>query len=284
MIGKASNFDGPMTPDEMMDFAESLDDGVYMTFDPNTLVNGILGGCFYDYVDFENASCSFDGGEFEAILNRADKFRECERLEYEKSAELTEHLRNDTLMLLDYQYFNNLYQWVTYERNIEDSIVNVGYPNAERKVIVNGSTGNYFAVTETSLYKALAVDFLEVYMALVTDKNDIGSNAPYYRSDVERQYEYYSGKTIVRNGNATQVVEDELLDDSIVGDRFKITREDADNFMEFLDNVDAILRYDTPVYQIFQDERFSGVGYSNADLVKILQSRASIFMSEQLAD
>jgi len=283
-IGKASYFDGPVTPQEMVQMHKELPDGQYMyTYEAHVKFNCIRGN-FYSYVDYDTDTCSFGDGGFAELLKMLDYIDESRvpNLEYSKVSEMREYFRNDKLLLMEYYSPNSLYDWKVLESNVDDKIVNVGYPNDDKKVIANRISSDFAAITESSDNKAAAVDFIEVYMNLKrTFSHDVYKGySIYYGSDIDTQLELFEGKTIVRNDNNISVVDDTALENA-VGDRFKVTKEDAEAFKAYLDNVDAYMRYDTPIYQIYQEESNSASGYDPDTLAKNLQSRASIFLAEQ---
>ncbi|MBQ5355227.1 MAG: hypothetical protein IIU08_05095, partial [Clostridia bacterium] len=57
--------------------------------------------------------------------------------------------------------------------------------------------------------------------------------------------------------------------------------EDADEYISFLNSIDALLPTDSPIYEIYTEECGSPLPRSPEDTARVIQSRVSVFLSER---
>jgi hypothetical protein len=91
----------------------------------------------------------------------------------------------------------------------------------------------------------------------------------------------YDGKTIIVNGRSTKILDDEKA----VGEpgvHFKLTREDADAFAALLDSIERRVDDNTPAAAVFWNEYWADPEKPFDEFLKIVQSKMSIYLSEQL--
>lgn len=106
------------------------------------------------------------------------------------------------------------------------------------------------------------------------------SGYTFYREDIDNQLAAYDGKTIIVNGRSTKILDDEQA----VGEpgvHFKLTREDADAFCAMLDSIERRVDDNTPAATIFWEEYWADPQKSFDEFLKIVQSKISIYLSEQ---
>ena len=79
--------------------------------------------------------------------------------------------------------------------------------------------------------------------------------------------------------NGLRSVDDSELTPAMTGG-FKLTAGDAEEYIAFLDSIDAILPTDSAIYSVYSDECFSSVPRSSKERAEMIQSQASIILSE----
>lgn len=277
-IGKASNFDGVMTPEETVDMMKNLPDGKLLYANEANLKFDIRYASLGNFIDYDNASCNIDSEEFLKLYKLTDGL-DYGKAEYEKSSELIDLFSKGNIMLYG-TTINNLYNWAKLKAQTGDDLVNVGYPSINGEVIVDNSLNDYFAITKTSKYKEYAVDLLELLIEITSNSDDYYSAVSFYKSDIDKQFELFDGQTIVIDGRSIRLANDSDAE-ALPGLHIKVTKEDAEDFKAFLDNVDKRIRWDSPAVQIFQDELLLNNYPTPEELLKVAQSRISIMLSEQ---
>jgi len=277
-IGKASNFDGVMTPEETVDMMNNLPDGKLLYANEANLEYNIRYTSLGNFIDYDSALCNIDSEEFLKLYKLTDGL-EYGKAEYEKSSELLDLFSKGSIMLYG-TTINNLYNWAKIKAQTGEDIVNVGYPSINGEVIVDNQLNDYFSITKTSKYKEYAVDLLELLIEITSNSDDYYSAVTFFKSDVDKQLELFEGKTIVIDGRSIRLADD-ADSDNYPGIHIKVTKEDAEDFKIYLDNVDKRVRWDSPAFRIFQDEMLSGNYSSPEELLKVAQSRISIMLSEQ---
>ena len=91
----------------------------------------------------------------------------------------------------------------------------------------------------------------------------------------------YDGKTIIVNGRSTNILDDE----EAVGEpgvHFKLTRADADAFAAMLDSIERRVDDNTPAAAVFWNEYWADPEKPFDEFLKIVQSKMSIYLSEQM--
>ena len=170
----------------------------------------------------------------------------------------------------------------------------VGIPNETGELCVDYYVSEYFAITRACEHPDAAVDFLQMLMdankiyntpldQLYWHRFDGGLGQTYYAEDVREELTYYAGKTLVYEDNAYYIYAD---DDPALADapgwHFKITDAAADAFVSYLDSITRRVNYGSPAASIFREEYRVMADRPIGDRLKIIQSKVSIYLSEQL--
>ena len=94
---------------------------------------------------------------------------------------------------------------------------------------------------------------------------------------------FYADKTLVYEDNAYYIYanDDPALTDA-PGWHFKITEGAADAFVSYLDSITRRVNYGSPAATIFREEYRAMADRPIADRLKIIQSKVSIYLSEQM--
>lgn len=285
LFGHAEDFGegGGLTHDEFLSVMEACAaDGEALSMSPWNIVRA---NAVHEQYDEKTAVCTFDDGVLSALYHRASAIpRGDEALPTDIKAE--ELFRTGQIRLCEsYSGFTSLYEYVKEMKSLGEDAVVIGYPT-EDGVMSMGSGIIYalLAVTEVSEEKAACVDFLQTMVDLKRGQtyNDLMSNSGYtfYREDIDNQLAAYDGKTIIVNGRSPKILDDEKA----VGEpgvHIKLTREDADAFAALLDSIERRVDDNTPAAAVFWNEYWSDPEKPFDEFLKIIQSKMSIYLSEQ---
>lgn len=269
----------PMTVDAYLDLYESLGAKPMQGY-------SLIASAVDDYYSEETAVCSFDDGRLEALLTRAEG--------------MAENTGDNPLAYLHLPY-PTLWYYVTKMQEAlgsvlgdEPPLVPVGVPNQACALCVDWQTCEYFAITTACQDAAAAVDFLQMLMdankvhntpldQLYWNRFSGGVGQTYYAQDVMDELAFYEGKTLVYEDNAYFIYADDdpALADA-AGTHFKITEGTADAFVSYLNSVTRRVNYGSPAATIFHEEYRTMADRPIADRLKIIQSKVSIYLSEQM--
>ena len=280
-FGSSDSFDGPMTAAETMDMIRSLPAGTkwgdYIDYKDSILV-----GVMNDFYSFEDAKCYFDDGRFADILYGLEKLPEQKFArggagQVYNPQMVFRAIAEGKTMLAEYEAWS-LADFALMKQCTETGLVAVGYPNEQKKLYVQNGWNVYFAVTEASDQKEESVDFLKT---LLDEFQDVQyNNVAFYAEDVYDELLRYEGKTVALDSFGIRVYDDDSLPSTVVK-HFKLTRQDADEYIAFLNSIDALIPTDSPIYEIYSEECGSLLQRKPEDTAKIIQSRVSIFLSEK---
>ncbi len=276
--GREEDFpDGFVTAEEFLSMAEGWETPFSMTSPLNYVREIGIADC----VDEENATCSFDDGYLLNLMNRA-KAIPFDRDAIDTSIGAEELFRAGQIRLIEARYFS-LCEYAIGMQTLGGDAVPVGYFNRDGVHAMGYDMSAFFAVTEPSAHKALCVDFLQIYIDNKRDNQlmDYSSGgATYYHADIADQLAFYEGKTIVVNGRSRQIVEDAKAQD-LPGVHIKLTAEDAEGYLYYLDSIERRIDGNTQPASIFDSEYWNDDGKPLDEKLKLIQSKVSIYLSEQ---
>lgn len=279
-FGSSSYFSEPLTIEETFLSIDSLPTNVYWSTNAVGFKRTTLQSILYDFVDFQAGSCSFDSDTFTYTIRKLQEISDNNRITGVSTRdEYFSIMHEEKLRLVSYAP-TSLYNYAKLNFYMDGEAVAVGFPNQEKKLFVQNMPGAYFAVTEGCETKDTAFDFLNyIYKAFIeTDYND--GNYAFFTQDIHRQADKYTNKTfVVENGHIRSYEDDEIPTNA--NNHFKITDSTVDEYIAFLNSIDAILPTDSPLYSIVQEEFYGYENRKTEETVKAIQSRASIYMSEQ---
>ena len=271
--GSPAVFDGTVTVEEALSLMQNPPVGYCLLPDERSEFWYILEGIYHDLTDPAAETCDFDSGRF------AQVYSQVQALEAVEDREETPLLK---LMPL-----NSVSGWVQ-NRKQGEYTVPVGYPNDAGMLYAEYNYGPYLAVTEKSTYKSQCMDFLERY----THSRSEHSTNYFYADDVYASLEQYESITVYLTPDGPKNVPDLWFDETweaydparltgITGESYKITRADADEYIAFLNSIDAMLQQSTELYGIYRAEVMNPDGRSAAEVVSAIQSRSSIYLAER---
>lgn len=279
-FGTAAYFSEPLTIEETFMAIDCLPTNVYWSTSAVGFKRTTLQSILHDFVDFQAGSCTFDSDTFTYAIRKLHEISDDTRITGVSTRdEYFSIIHDEKLRLVSYAP-TSLYNYAKLDFYLDEDAVAVGFPNQEKKLFVQNMPGTYFAVTEGCEDKDTAFDFMNyIYNSFgETDYND--GNYAFFTQDIYRQADKYINKTFVVENGYIRTYEDDTVP-ATASNHFKITDTTVDEYIAFLNAIDAVLPTDSPIYSIVQEEFY---GYENRkpeETVKAIQSRASIYMSEQ---
>lgn len=281
VFGHAADFpDGTVNSEEFLALAASWDTPI---FGKTTVATYLENAAVHDCVDEENAVCNYDDGYFASLMTRAEAIT-WDTSGIDTSIKAAELFRTGQVKLYStYNGYTNLSDYVMEMLTLGGDAVPVGYANRDGVICMGSQLGVYFAITETSDAKAACADVLQNIIDIKRAKT-IGSirsgGYTYYSSDIDEQLAYFEGKTIIVNGKQSNIYTDEEAV-GVPGTHIKLTKEDAEKFRSYLDSIVRRIDNNTVWADIYYNEYFSGIERDWNTLLDVVQSRVSIYLSEQ---
>ncbi|MGM9625551.1 MAG: hypothetical protein ACI3XM_07555, partial [Eubacteriales bacterium] len=274
-----SSFSGAMTEEAFLDIFENQDKAV-------PLLDGspeyyILRAAIEDCCDMEQAVCTYTDGRMEALIERIRALPETEEMDYEINAK-------NRFIFGQTQLYEcsaaSLYQYVMLLDELEtggETVVPIGYPNRDGVLCMRSDNSLYFAVTAVSEHKDVCVDFLKSKIKMSNTPNYSADNTvAYYSSDIDTQLSFYEGKTIVIQDRMISIKPDADAEEA-EGRKVKITAEDAEQYRQFLNAIERRVDSGRTSVVLFWEEYRANPNRTTAEMLKVLQSRVSIYLSEQ---
>ena len=278
-FGLGSYFSGPLTAEETFDAIKALSDETYWTNSSIAFSNYTLQSTFEDFVDRSGGTCSFDSKAFVSILQELLDMDEKVLLGLATQKEYFPLISNGSLRLMAYAP-SSLRDYVSLSYYFNGEAVAVGYPNAAKKLYIQNSIGTYLAITDGSKNKEIAFDFINyIYDSLVASDYREG-NFAFFKEDVYRQLDKYDDKVFAYEDGSVRSYDEASVPDS-KKQVFKITTQDAERYIDFLNSIDAILPSDSPIYAIVSEEFYNGGAENASKMAEIIQSRVEMYMAEK---
>lgn len=318
LVGDATS----LTMDQANQILATMPEGATLTNDSQTMTSSQFLSTaitFSNFVDYANATCSFDSPEFKAILETAKKYPA--EIDYDALyndnpnywMELESACRENRALLYSV-YFNDFSTYTnTRDAYIGEDISFVGFPgsgaaNATGSVI---SAGSEIAVSSKSKYKDGAWEFIKLVLDNAVGEQDSGNYGVAITSDasvaeaadeaVKRITSQYYGLPVVKSqlqalgqqatipqtytdtdGTVQQVDNTYYVGNTEVKVNL-ITQDEVNMLIDYFSTVDTIARYDESLTDIINEEAnnyFKGTK-SVDETASLIQSRASIYLSEQ---
>ena len=318
LVGDATS----LTMDQANQILATMPEGATLTNDSQTMTSSQFLSTaitFSNFVDYANATCSFDSPEFKAILETAKKYPA--EIDYDALyndnpnywMELESACRENRALLYSV-YFNDFSTYTnTRDAYIGEDISFVGFPgsgaaNATGSVI---SAGSEIAVSSKSKYKDGAWEFIKLVLDNAVGEQDSGNYGVAITSDasvaeaadeaVKRITSSYYGLPVVKSqlqalgqqatipqtytdtdGTVQQVDNTYYVGNTEVKVNL-ITQDEVNMLIDYFSTVDTIARYDESLTDIINEEAnnyFKGTK-SVDETASLIQSRASIYLSEQ---
>lgn len=207
------------------------------------------------FVDWTTMTCDFTNHGFIELLNFCKSMPE----RFDTNEYTTDYNKN---ILLTIQVIQNFQIMETVKKNYNgDDITFIGFPNS------NGNNGSFFSAPYADIQLAIPEQ----------TKNKDGAWA-FIREMLSAEYQ--------REVDFLPVLKTELmlrLDESINKQDAILTQEDADKFLELLNETEVLLYGDSSIQNIILEEAIAF--FENAktaeEVAELIQSRVSIYLAEK---
>lgn len=269
-FGNTAYFDGSVTIDEYLDICEENDLGCLNA-------KPLFSAAVDDHYNETTADCTFHNGTLAKQMTRATT--------------LQQNTNAQPLQKITLSY-TSLFQYTEAMVSLGEEWIPVGHPNAKKELCMDNSLAEYYAILASSTHKDVAVDFLHTLMqdntpSIKADTDDALLSLCYgytfYKSDIYEQLSYFEGKTIVIDSMLYSVYDD---DDPTLseakGFHLQLTKADADSMVSFLDSITRRVNNASPVQKIFWEEYWAMDDRPIETMLDFVQSKVSIYLSEQL--
>jgi len=231
-----------------------------------------------EYVDWAAGKASFDSGAFSQLLEFANKFPKEFNFDYDSGVYIEESEMISTgrqimaqMYLADFQSI----QWYTHM--FGGDIVFKGFPTDSRNGNALGINSG-IAITTRCTDKEGAWEFMRTFLTADWQRENIDwgfpTNKTAYNEMVQeamREKGEEEGYVIWGYGGGMEY------------EQTPLTQQEADRIMALIESTTNISAYDEALMNIIMEgasDYFSGLG-SAQDTARVIQSRASIYISEQ---
>ena len=288
LVGKKSLFNGKTswTMEEFDQFRKSLPEGMSLFTGDMTresVLNQFTAMCADDFMDVTKAECYFDTPEFISLLefvkelpvNNEDYWNN-----YDYSKEEASYRENKTAL-----YFYTLSDVRDYNRILKgtfgEPVTFIGYPVKEG----NGSCIQFnsaFAISSKCPDPEAAWQFVRKYLQKDVIKNNYWG-IPASMSLFDEMGEEATKKPYYMDGNQKIEYSDTALINGEWVDIDQISSEEVAELKDFIISVEKTGTYHDDIVSIIAEEAapfFEGQK-SAEDVVKIIQSRASVYLKEK---
>lgn len=186
---------------------------------------------FLEMVDIEAGKCHFDSERFLEIYKLLATFESIDQ-------------RSET-PLLKSQNINGVYSYVTNQMQGECTVP-VGIPNGDRKLYIDRSSSGFLAISATTAAERTRLEECYTFLDLYMQAKHLVAYSLFTRQDVYDSIAKYADSTIFLTPSGSRTVPNAWLDDpekmtGITGQSFRITKEDADEYMALLDRIGILL-------------------------------------------
>ncbi len=297
-LGAKSVFDGVRenwTVDDMYAAADSLPEGIafYAATETNPRIAFFdMYSRVSDFVDYENASCSFDSPEFIKLISFCDEYKIGLSVEeYENIVDFTYYseefsgVMNNKVLVGDVSCFNfnNLLNAVNGE--FGGDMVMVGYPTAD-STGCHISASKEYGIMANSQNPDAAWDFLRTIFS------------DYYYDEIAARE--FSVLTERFNADCFECTRDTTYTDTVTGETVtekrtytvnastgesieieNFTQEECEYYKDIITSA-KFVRHDEEVYQICREEvqRFYEGECTAEKAAEVIQNRVTIYLSE----
>jgi len=282
------------TIDEITALMEKYPDSA-LTSNANkqNIMNLLMTMGFYDFIDYEKNTCSFDSEEFIKLLNYANSFSEKSLIENMSEDDRMDFWENekfyfqDNRILLRETYIHAFDNFLSIKMTYNNEPFTLkGYPSANSNGGVISANGIY-TISDKSLCKDGAWEFLKVILSdevMVSDR--MGYNGfPVTISGFDKasesmkKYHYYMNE----NGTGYSMSEEPRNDEYVTGIHMQVTDEDINKIKNYINNITVKMDYTNQIYEIIADDiqMFLAGEKSAEETAKVIQSRALMYISEK---
>ena len=102
----------------------------------------------------------------------------------------------------------------------------------------------------------------------------------YFTDDIYNEYSELEDKSIVITSTSALICDDSNLPTNPIK-TYKITEQDVQEYIDYLNSISELLPTDSPIYSIYREECSALSSKPIENIAKVIQSRVSIYLSEQ---
>ena len=246
-----------------------------------------------DYIDYENATCSFDSEEFINLMNYINEFDEksyTENLSEDAQMEFwgndQEYYNNGTFLLREaylYSFSDLLSLKVAYNN---EPITFKGFPSLSH----NGgyiSSYNLYTVSEKSEYKDGIWNFInyvfadEVTTSETMRRGEFPATVSGFNISAEnaKKIHYYMDPNGRGYSSSDEPMEENFRNGEI---HMQVTDEDIAFIKRYMDNISMKVDYNNKILEIINEDiqMFLAGEKSAEETAKVIQNRAQLYLSE----
>lgn len=284
-VGNRTNW----TFDELKDFLDGQDDNVRLFYSDNKedLLSIFLLYGSTDFIDWQTGKCSYDSQDFKEILQFCNKGTEKEENDTDYWLNMVSDIKEGKQLFVNI-YGLNIGEIQVFHQMFEDDITYIGYPNMARE----GSCfrfGTQIGISAQSEVKEGAWEFVRIFMT----KEYQGNMENWMYGDASSPTRQDCFDMLVKAMTTTEAYTDELGQEvepasglwwwnDIEVDRRPLTHEEADGYINLVNNTNKRTSYDSSVDEIIKEEvkpYFAGEK-SLDETVSIIQNRIQTYVSE----
>ncbi len=304
-VGKSSRLAGvdTLTFDKAEELLAAMPEGAVLLSDDTTREAFISDALQYSsFVDYENVTCNYDSDEFKAILEKSLEYP-AEITDYTDYEEMQMMVGEDKALLMS-QYLSGFNEFNYLENGLlhEDAAF-VGFPGKDG---ANGilQLNSQISIAADSEYKEGAWEFIKMTLEDMVYEEEIDLfdptddehyiekrwtsgrtfGFPVLKEDLENLGIQYTIPYKTFNENGELVDRDSVMNMNGIELKNKdVSEDDIHRYIDFLCSVDTVSQWDQDLNNIVNEEisAFAQGGKSADETAKLIQSRVSLYLSEQ---
>ena len=283
LVGEESGW----TMDDVIALADANPDAILMRYvDPAQALRICLQYSSESFIDYETGTCNFDSPEFIKVLEFANRFEP----DYENEESYPSQIQSGKVLLSDV-YISDTQEFQMYTLMFEEPATCIGYPTVDGSegVFLNGM--GMYGIPAKSTHKEGAWAFLESYLSPnSTDRYSWGLSTRIdeleerFAEDMKPDYQYDENGEIMldENGEPMQYSKTSWGYDDWEVEIYAASQETIDKIKELIRIAKPAVMSDEGIFEMINEEAaayFEGQK-SAEDVAKIIQSRVSIYVSE----
>ncbi len=285
LVGKSKNLPNDIwNTKTMLDLADSLPDGVSLLngMTKTTMLNTFLLAGAGEFIDFENATCSFDSEEFISLIKYISSFPETNTQDID-TQDISSYL-NDEVYLYESTHLGSFTDYLKLRArfDFDEDIEMIGYPSKQGGA-AEIMPMKYYAVSSVSEQKAGAWEFIKFLLSGENIVNEmkgmryIPSSRDTFHDWLDSEqmlYYYFPNGSLRYRISLEPITEDENSSGHVIAlndhyiEQFETFINSISNRTDIPVKITEIIREDIDIY-------FAG-NKTAAETAKIIQNRISL--------
>lgn len=288
--------------DEFMAALATMPEGCE-PFDRYVTRDSILQRCLAldmdSFVNWGTGECSFDSPEFVDLLEFAALFPETfdwENYDYSNEDNTTERLAQGKQMLVQSSFYSLDYIYDSqYVESLGGKVTYIGFPTVSGTGNILNLDGSSYAMSSKSAYKDAVWQFLRTFLTKdyqeenvwsLASRKDIFEEKAEEATTIQYQEDADGNPLLDENGEKIPIVRYGMWDET-TGEEievYAIPEEQIQQIRELISCTSKRANYDSDIFSIVSEQAaafFQGQK-SAEEVAKLIQSKANIFVNEQL--